>query len=70
MGNLLGSFKLSQLIVNFGLRTSEADAKCSIRNGVVAVNGKIENNPEKEISLVTLNELKCGKHLIVLNRSN
>lgn len=63
-----GMFSLYQLVFIFDLRQSEADAKASIRNGVVKVNGKTIVNPDEMFSLVRLNELQCGRRVVQLNR--
>ena len=66
--HLHGMFPVSMLVYTFGLRKTEVDARNSVRNGVVKVNGKIVVNPDETFSLLRLNELSCGKHVIQVNR--
>ena len=68
MEHLHGTFPLSTLVVMFGLRSTETEAKASIRNGVVKINSKPVVNPDAHYSLVRLDEIQCGKHIIQLNR--
>ena len=70
MDHTHGKFTLSMLVFTFGLRNSESDARASILNGVVKVNGKKVVNPAEQFSLVRLNELQCGQHIIEFNRKS
>lgn len=69
MSSVIGQFKLTTLLVSFGLRQNEMEAKGSIRNGVVKVNGNRVQDPNKSFPLVVINEIECGKHKVVVNKS-
>jgi len=58
--HIFGEIKLSTFLVEWGYRLTEADARASIYNGVVKVNGEVVRDPDKLVCRVRLYEVICG----------
>ncbi len=67
MGRIYDTVSLSELIVQFGMRPSLAEARSSIRNGVVKVNGEVVVNPDEQYKTSEVMELQCVHKIIEFN---